>query len=167
MTGVDARDDRAGDAAAAMQAWAWRSCPIYEYIGMQVLEVGERIVCAVPLTGPSENHIGSMHAAAQWAMAEAVGGIAYFHNRSALGRCWIVVERVEIDFIAVARSDVTAEAQFGPSRIASLRSALDHHKKARFELRIDLLDSNRAPVARATGHYYLRRDEPSAAVASA
>lgn len=160
MTDHAVRPDHHDDPAAAMQAWAWRSCPIYEYIGMQVLELGERVVCSVPLGGPSENHIGSMHAAAQWAMAEAVGGIAYFHNRRALGRCWIVVERVEIDFLAVARTDVTATAVMGPAQVSTIRRDLDAHGKARFQLDIELSDTTPQLVARATGHYYLRRSEP-------
>ncbi len=141
---------------AGIEAMVRRMCPLYEHIGLRVESLNDTIACTVPLTEANGNHLSGMHAAVQWALAEAVGGIAYLAHPE-LGPCWIAVRDVRIEFAAVARTDLRAEATFGAAQIASIKGQLDAHGTADYTVAIALSDADEQIVTTATGHYYLRR----------
>lgn len=148
-----------GDSAvnpARIEAMVHGLCPLYEHIGLRVDRVDTVIACTVPLNEANSNHLGGVHAAVQWAVAEAIGGIAYF-ARPELGPCWIAVRDVTIVFTKVARTDLTAEATFGARQVAAIAEQLDRKGTADYEVDISLRDSAGDVVTSAVGHYYLRR----------
>lgn len=145
---------------AGVEAMIRRMCPLYEHIGLRVESVGDTIACTVPLTVANGNHLGGMHAAVQWALAEAVGGVAYFAHPE-LGSCWIAVRDVRIEFAAVARTDLRAEATFTAADVAAITAQLDSHDTADYHVTITLRGADGQSVTTATGHYYLRRTDAS------
>jgi acyl-coenzyme A thioesterase PaaI-like protein len=144
-----------------------RLCPMYEQIGLTVERAGDEIVTCVPLTPFNTNHLGGMHAAVQWAAAEAIGGIA-FAAHPELGRCWVAVRSFAIDFRAVARTDVRAIASFGPEDVDRVRAQLRARAKADYSLRVRLVDTSGTLVAEGAGAYHLKlldgRDPPDVPV---
>lgn len=132
-----------------------RLCPMYEQIGLSVERAGDEIVTVVPLTAFNANHLGGMHAAVQWAAAEAVGGIAYAAHPE-LGRCWVAVRSFAIDFRAVARTDVRAIASFGPQEVDRVQTQLWADAKADYSLRVRLVDTSGTLVAEGAGAYHLK-----------
>jgi acyl-coenzyme A thioesterase PaaI-like protein len=146
-----------------------RLCPMYEQIGMRVERAGDEIVTFVPLTRFNTNHLGGMHAAVQWAAAEATGGIAYAAHPE-LGRCWVAVRSFAIDFRAVARTDVRAIASFGPHAVDRVQAQLRARAKADYELRVRLVDTSGTLVAEGAGAFHLKlldgRDSPAEPVAT-
>jgi acyl-coenzyme A thioesterase PaaI-like protein len=141
---------------AGIEAKIRRMCPLYEHIGLRVESVSGTVACSVPLTPANANHLGGMHAAVQWALAEAVGGVAYFAHPE-LGPCWIAVRDVSIQFAAVARTDLRAQARFGRADIDAIAAQLDANGTADYTLDIPVNDAAGRVVTTATGHYYLRR----------
>lgn len=150
--------------AEKVEALLRRLCPIYEHIGLQVASVGDELSCTVPLIEANGNHLGGMHAAIQWAAAECLGGVAYTAHPE-LGRCWVAVRQVTIDFVAEARTDIRAVARFGPTDVAQVAEQLDMHGKAEYALDITICDLAGDKVATATGRYYLRRLDVDSATA--
>jgi acyl-coenzyme A thioesterase PaaI-like protein len=128
---------------------------MYEQIGMRVERASDEIVTYVPLTPFNANHLGGMHAAVQWAAAEAIGGIAYAAHPE-LGRCWVAVRSFAIDFRAVARTDVRAIASFGPDEVDRVQAQLRARAKADYSLTVRLVDTSGALMAEGAGAYHLK-----------
>ncbi|MBW3664333.1 MAG: DUF4442 domain-containing protein [Actinobacteria bacterium] len=141
---------------AGIEAELRRLFPLYEHIGLRVESLGDTIVCAVPLTEANSNHLGGVHAAVQWAVAEATGGVVYFAHPE-FGPCWIAVRNVTIEFLKVARTDLRAEATCGAAAVASIAEQLDGRGIAEYAIDISLRDTADQVVTTAVGHYYLRR----------
>ena len=141
---------------AELEAWLRSVLPLYEYIGLRIDSWGEAIQCSVPLTPENRNHFGAMHAAVQWAVAETVGGVAYFAHADELGDCWVAVRAVTIEFRRPAMTDVRARARFGTTDAEKLRAELEATGRAQYVVEIELLDANDAQIATATGRYHLR-----------
>lgn len=142
---------------AAIEARLRRLCPLYEHIGMRVESVGDVVAVTVPLIDANVNHLGGMHAAVQWAVAEALGGIGFLVHPE-LGDCWIVVRDVTIAFERVARTGLRAEAAFDAALVAGIASQLDATGRADYEVAITLRDTTGEVVTTATARYHLRRN---------
>ena len=143
---------------AELQAYLWKILPIYAYIGLIVESCGSVVQCSVPMIDPNRNHLGGMHAAVQWAVAEMLGGVAYYAHKAELGECWAVVRDVSISFLKPAMTDIRARASFGEAEVAQIKAQLDAAGKAEFVLDIELLDATNTLVTTGRGKYYLRRN---------
>lgn len=141
---------------ATLEARVREMCPLYEHIGLCIERLDDVIACSVPLSASNVNHLGGMHAAVQWAVAEAIGGIAYFAHPE-LGDCWIAVRDVTITFHRVARTDLRAEARFDADHRSAIVEQLDAEGTADYQVEIVLIDTDGTAVTTAVGHYYLRR----------
>ncbi|HZQ79893.1 MAG TPA: DUF4442 domain-containing protein [Acidimicrobiia bacterium] len=130
--------------------------PVYEYIGLRIESLGEVLACTVPLTEANANHLGAIHAAVQFAAAEALGGIAYFAHPE-WGECWIAVRDVSIAFKRVARTSLRAEAVFDTAMATDVAAKLAAHGRADYELDMMLRNTGGEVVTTAVGHYVLRR----------
>ena len=131
-----------------------RLCPLYEQLDLRVNSIGELLSVTVPLNDVTGNHLGGVHAAAQWAAAESLGGIAYAAHPE-LGRGWVAVRSVNIDFSSVARGDVCAEATFGAAEVSQLARQLGERGRADYDLLITLSTSS-GLVGQANGSYHIR-----------
>lgn len=139
------------------QDYLRRVLPLYAYIGLSVDNCGPDMQCSVPLAVQNRNHFGGMHAAVLWAVAEVLGGVAYFAHKAELGECWGAVREVSISFLKPALTDVRARASLDPGQAAQLKAQMDARGKIEFVLDIELLDAGNTVVAKARGKYYFRR----------
>ena len=56
-------------------------CPIYRFIGIETVSVGNNFYkCFTPLGENNKNHVGIMHAGPIWMTAEYVGALVVMHN---------------------------------------------------------------------------------------
>jgi acyl-coenzyme A thioesterase PaaI-like protein len=141
--------------AQRIEALLRRLCPMYEQIGLRVERAGDEIVTSVPLTPFNANHLGGMHAAVQWAAAEATGGIAYSAHPE-FGRCWVAVRSFAVDFRAVARTAVRATAAFGPEEVDRVQAQLRSRATADYSLSVAVHDTAGRLVAEGAGAYHLK-----------
>jgi acyl-coenzyme A thioesterase PaaI-like protein len=153
--------------AAELQHALHQVLPLYAVIGLQIDRLGDEPVCSVPLTAVNSNHLGSMHAAVIWAVAEAVGGLAYFGNAVDLGNCWIVVRDFTIRFKKPPRTRVHARTLFGPQQREQVKADLGASGMADYALEVVLVDDHDGVVATATGQYHLRRPQSPSTVTGA
>lgn len=141
---------------------------------------GQRDVAAVPFSrlvglarsgDPSEsalylpfrealtNHLGTMHASAQLALAEAASGECLQQALPELsGQVLAVVRGVEARFRAPATSELRADPHVEPAALERLRRALVRRGVGRIEVAVELRDA--AGAITLTAHYeWLLRDE--------
>jgi acyl-coenzyme A thioesterase PaaI-like protein len=130
--------------------------PLYGHIGLRIVSLGDVLACTVPFTEANANHLGAVHAAVQWAAAEALGGLAYFAHPE-FGECWIAVRDVSIDFKRVARTALRAEAVFDAPMVRDVAAQLAAHGRADYEIHMMLRDTSGGVVTTAVGHYVLRK----------
>lgn len=139
-----------------LQASLYRQLPLYEHVGLTVLEAGNRNRFRVPLNERNKNHFGSVHAALQWAVAEAAGGIAGA-TLTALNKnseYFLVVKQVTIDFLKPAMTDVDALVIITDEQIAAIDRGLAAHGKVEWILNCEIKNTRDEVVARTTATYY-------------
>lgn len=131
--------------------------PLYESIGLTIEHAGDVLECSVPLSPHNRNHLGTMHAGAQWAAAEMLGGLLYMAHMQTLGDCSPVVCEVSIKFLKAATSRIRARARFGADQVQALATTLDREGKVFFDLDIELLDDADLVVSTVVARYRYRR----------
>lgn len=141
---------------SALEDHLHRLLPLYGHIGLRIESLGDVLACTVPLTEANSNHLGAIHAAVQWAAAEALGGMAYFAHPE-FGECWIAVREVNITFKRVARTPLRAEAVFDTTMAGDVAAQLSADGRADYELNMMLCDTGGDVVTTAVGHYVLRQ----------
>ena len=108
----------------------------------------------VPIEG-NANHMGTMYAGALFALAELPGGLIPLAVLPP-GRYTPIVTALEIQFVAVARTDVTLSARMDPQELRALGEQVDAEGQADFVLDLVGQDVNGRTVITSTGHYQLR-----------
>jgi acyl-coenzyme A thioesterase PaaI-like protein len=131
--------------------------PLYESIGLTVERMDDVLECSVPLSRHNQNHLGTMHAGAQWAAAEMLGGLLNIAHLQTLGNCNPVVCEVNIKFLKAASSRIRARTRFDADQVQTLNARLDSEKKVFFDLNIDLLDDADVVVSTVVARYRYKR----------
>lgn len=146
-TEVDERDP----ATAFMQD----AVPILGHMGVEVLDTSaSRASVRIPHAANS-NHVGTVYAGSLLSAAEVLGGSIGFAQ--GLEGFVPIVSRMEIDYLRPATSDVTSVTTISEDERARIRADAERDGKAKFVLEITLTDASGTEVARALGHYQLRR----------
>lgn len=86
--------------------------PIFRTIGLKVQAVGDLLKTRVPYIPGDTNHLGTMHAGVTWMAGEVLGGLAYFGHSQELGKAWVTVKKVDIEFKRPVKTAITALANF-------------------------------------------------------
>jgi uncharacterized protein (TIGR00369 family) len=133
--------------------------PIYEYIGLSVVELGNPLRCRVPMQGSNANHFGAMHAGVLFSLAEAAAGIAVTQHRE-FGALVLIAERVVVDFTRPARSDVTAAVALDDGFLGKLQAGLAANPKFRFDIPVVLSVDAGEIVMQAKCTFQLRARHP-------
>ncbi len=146
-----------GREEARLEALLRRGFPIYEYVGLEVRAARDGIYrCFVPLRESNLNHIGTVHAAIQWAASEVLGGLvmmSIFHSRPVFG----VVKGVSIEFKRPARSHITVEATFSAADAEEVMATFESEGEAGFKLKARVLDDSGVEVAASEAEYLARK----------
>lgn len=88
------------------------------------------------------NHVGTMHAGAQFSLIEATSGAAVSSAfLDLLGRAVPLAQGCDMTYRRPARGDVTAEARVSTEDVERVRSELETQGRARFDVRVTLTDA--------------------------
>ncbi|MFK7602319.1 PaaI family thioesterase [Deinococcus sp. SM5_A1] len=137
---------------------ALHNIPMNATVGVTITDVGVGWATGeCPDTPAFQNHLGTIHAGAQFLLAEAVSGAAFggafaAHFASAVP----LIERLDTHYVGRARGGLTARAE---ARAAELPAALEAYKtegKARLVIDVSVRDDDNKEVMRAVAHWYLR-----------
>ena len=130
-------------------------CPIYRFIGIETVSVGNNFYkCFTPLGENNKNHVGIMHAGPIWMTAEYVGALVVMHNCN--DDFQPVVGSLDIKFINPAKGGIYAELLFGDDKVRIMKQDLLLHGKHKYEATITLRNENEEKIAEARGTYFVR-----------
>jgi len=112
-----------------------------QLLGIRAAPAGEPHLLEMPFTPQLSNHLGTMHAAAQFALAEAASAeCLQRHFAELAGQVVAVVRGVEVKYRAPARSDLLAYGSPDERTGTGLRTLLASRGRASAVILIDLKD---------------------------
>jgi thioesterase domain-containing protein len=129
--------------------------PIAEKMGVKVVEARRGFAATtVPAEG-NGNHFGVIYAGVLFTVAEVLGGIIPLITFDQT-KYFPLVKNLEIQFVAMAKSDVRAEAGLDDETIARVEAEAAERGKADFNLEAVVTDADGQTVATTRGLYQLR-----------
>lgn len=132
--------------------------PLYDHVGLEVEKASEgEYRCRVPLNDANSNHFGTIHAAIQFAVAEALGGLVLASSSVDTSRFLGVVKRFEIDFRKPATTGIVASTHFSTDDMQSIADSLRDADRSDFELDIVVESESGETIAQGRGFYAVRR----------
>lgn len=141
----------------AFEAGAKKNCPIYEFLGLTVLEAENGVFKAtIPNSKEAGNHIGIMHAGVLFSLGEFLGGLITARYLDNPRKFQPVVRDLKIDFKAPAMTDITATAYFSADQALEMNAKLEETGRYDFQQKAVLTDTNGKVVAETLGSYALR-----------
>jgi acyl-coenzyme A thioesterase PaaI-like protein len=137
---------------------ALSSIPFNGHLGLEIVGlVGDKGVVRLPDSEPLRNHVGSQHAGALFAAAEAASGAAVLGALGArLAEVTPLAKGAEIQYLKMARGVITATASLGEDKAAIL-SRLDADGKVLTDVRVEMTDAEGVVVATMTVHWHMRK----------
>jgi len=130
--------------------------PLNNLLGIKIVSVGDGVAeTRLPFRSEITNHIGSVHAAAIFGLAEAASGGAMSGAFAPVATSIRpVAASATVEFSRIAQTDLVARAS---TRLASadLREALQRDGKVVFDVAVTLQDASDAEVARVTVSWHV------------
>jgi thioesterase domain-containing protein len=129
--------------------------PIAHKMGVKVVEARPGFAAtSVPAEG-NGNHFGVIYAGVLFTVAEVLGGIIPLITFDQT-KYFPLVKNLDIQFVAMAKSDVRAEATLDDQTIARVETEAAERGKADFTLEAVVTDADGQTVATTRGLYQLR-----------
>jgi acyl-coenzyme A thioesterase PaaI-like protein len=145
----------AGDLLAAANAGFAQLIPVAAGMGVRFTELRPGFVRAsVPFEG-NGNHFGTIYAGVIFTVAEVLGGGMHLATFDPTTH-YPLVKKIDIEFLAPGRSDLTATASLDETEVARLRAEAATGAKVPFVLSAEVVGADGTLVARTRGDYQLR-----------
>jgi acyl-coenzyme A thioesterase PaaI-like protein len=132
--------------------------PMNAHLGIEIVEMEPgRGVARLPDRPELKNHVGSQHAAALFAVAEAASGagvVAAFASRMA--EVTPLAQAAEIRYARIARGPITATSSVAVA-LADVSAELDANGRVAFDVDVDLTNEEGESVATMTVKWHLRK----------
>jgi acyl-coenzyme A thioesterase PaaI-like protein len=139
---------------ALLNKFVSQAIPFTSRNGFKVLEVKRGYLKAgIPLK-PNKNHFNAMYAGALFTVAEVPGGI--ISMLSFEERFFPVLVDLKMEFVSVAKTDVTVEFQLPDSELKRLEKEAEANGKSSFELVGEVKDAEGTVVAKSYANYQVR-----------
>ena len=105
------------------------------------------------------NHLGTVHASAQLALAEASSGEFLLRHFGSTKGIVPVVRRLEAKFRKPANGSITSNASATPESLAQLDAELSSKGRAVIPISVELHDESGAHTLSATFEWFIQRDK--------
>ena len=138
-----------------LQAKLYGIFPIYEFMQLSVVSLGNPLRCFVPLLPQTSNHFGVMHAGVLFSLAEAAAGLSITQHRE-FAKMLIIAQNVTVTYRRPARTGVEAFVSLDDGFLQSLREQLAADPRHRFQVHVELSDQTGEIVTRAICDFQLR-----------
>jgi thioesterase domain-containing protein len=139
----------------AMNGATESTIPIAHKMGLKVVEARPGFAATtVPAEG-NGNHFGVIYAGVLFTVAEILGGIIPLITFDT-AKYFPLVKNLDIQFVAMAKSDVRAQASLDDETIARVEAEAAERGKADFTLEAVVTDADGQTVATTRGLYQLR-----------
>jgi len=139
----------------AMNGAIESTIPIAHKMGLKVVEARPGFAATTVAAEGNGNHFGVIYAGVLFTVAEILGGIIPLITFDT-ARYFPLVKNLDIQFVAMAKSDVRAEASLDDETIARVEAEAAERGKADFTLEAVVTDADGQTVATIRGLYQLR-----------
>ena len=132
--------------------------PFHAELGIQVISFESgRAKCKLPFKPSLANHVGTMHAAAQFAVIEATSGLALVAALPDLmDQCTPLAVGADIAYRAPAQGDCIADATIEVEDVKATRDALFTSERAKVSVQVTLADANGTISTECTVRWHVR-----------
>jgi uncharacterized protein (TIGR00369 family) len=133
--------------------------PLNRHLGIEIAELGAgHAVATLPEAPHLLNHVGTQHAAALFAVAEAASGAAVVGALAEVITTVTPLARsASITYLKPARGPITATARLD-SDAGEMSAKLEADGKADFAVAVDLTDEQGVKVAQVGVAWYVRKN---------
>ena len=132
-------------------------------LGIVAAPAGALHLLEMPFTPPLHNHLGTMHAAAQFALAEAASAeCLQRHFGAQVGEVFAVVRGVDLKYRKPATGDLLAFGAADPGTSEKLVTELASRGRASAVILIDLKDRAGTLTLHAKFEWFISRVPPAA-----
>jgi acyl-coenzyme A thioesterase PaaI-like protein len=138
-----------------MNAALGSTIPIAHNMGVRVVEARPGFAATVVPAEGNGNHFGVIYAGVQFTVAEILGGIVSLSTFDS-SKYFPLVKNIDISFVAMAKSELRAEASLDDDTIARIEAEAAERGKADFTLEATVTDADGKTVATTRGLYQLR-----------
>jgi acyl-coenzyme A thioesterase PaaI-like protein len=139
----------------AMNGSMESTIPTAHQLGIKVVEARRgHAATTVPVEG-NGNHFGVIYAGVQFTVAEILGGIIAVSTFDA-AKYFPLVRSVDIQFVAMAKTPLRAEATLDEDTISRVTAEADANGKADYTLDAVVTDAEGRVVSTTRGLYQLR-----------
>ena len=139
--------------------------PFHRLLGIRVARLGEDGMLVLDDTPALHNHLDTVHASAQYALAEACSGALLADRFPDLAAGVLpVVRRAEVKYRRPARGTLTARASLIPGSEARVRDDLAAKGRTLVDVAAEVVDAGQTVVLSATLHWFLQRVEDGPAL---
>jgi len=138
-----------------MNAALGATIPIAHNMGVRVVEARPGFAATVVPVEGNGNHFGVIYAGVQFTVAEILGGIISLSTFDS-SKYFPLVKNIDISFVAMAKSELRAEASLDDDTIAQIEAEAAERGKADFTLEATVTDADGKTVATTRGRYQLR-----------
>jgi acyl-coenzyme A thioesterase PaaI-like protein len=138
-----------------MNAALGSTIPIAHNMGVRVVEARPGFAATVVPVEGNGNHFGVIYAGVQFTVAEILGGIISLSTFDS-SKYFPLVKNIDISFVAMAKSELRAEASLDDDTIARIEAEAAERGKADFTLESTVTDADGKTVATTRGLYQLR-----------
>lgn len=139
---------------ALLNKFVSQAIPFTSRNGFKVLDVRRGYLKAgIPLK-PNKNHFNAMYAGALFTVAEVPGGIISMLSFNE--RYFPVLVDLKMEFLKVAKTDVTVEFNLSDSDLIRIEKEAAEHGKSNFELLGEVKDAAGTVVAKSYANYQVR-----------
>jgi acyl-coenzyme A thioesterase PaaI-like protein len=132
--------------------------PYNAMVGVRILAMdGGRAQGALAERPEVGNHVGTMHAGAQFSLIEAVSGAAVSSAfLDLLGRAVPLAQGAELTYRRPARGDVVADAVLDAETASRVRAELESSGRSRFDVHVSVTDAQGTLATEAVMRWYIR-----------
>jgi len=123
--------------------------------GFQVIDFRPGYVKAFIPLKPNKNHFNAMYAGALFTVAELPGGIISIFSFD--DQYFPVLKDLKMDFLKMAKTDVTVEFEIPAAEIARIEKECEQNGKCHFVLQGEVKDADGVIVATSYANYQVRK----------
>jgi acyl-coenzyme A thioesterase PaaI-like protein len=132
--------------------------PFNSFVGIQVADDAAHLL-RLPAGKQYLNHLGTVHASAQLALAEASSGEFLLRHFGSADGIIPVVRRMEAKFRKPANGSITSTVTGAPETLAQLDVELSAKGRALISIPVEIHDEAGAHTLSATFEWFIQRDK--------
>ena len=132
--------------------------PFNSFLGIQACAESSHLL-RLPSGKQYLNHLGTVHASAQLALAEASSGEFLLRHFGSADGIVPVVRRMEAKFRKPANGSITSSASATPEALARLNAELSSKGRSLIPITVELHDESGAHTLSATFEWFIQRDK--------